>query len=246
LPPVTISPAPKTRRGNEPKVPRTTAQPTNRLRLQEAECKELLRLLANTGVRAAVRRYVRGQSVLDDGSANALYILTEGAIKAARYLPRGKLDLQLLGPWDAFGRMTPAGEPLLPDGAVAVTETEIVKIPGIFLKRAAKMQPEIALRIATLQEIKTLEYEERATRLLARSTQTRLADLLLWLNRKFGDAEQRIPLRLTHEELAAMIGCTRESVNEAMLGLRRRGLVSIERGRIQLLEPTALADLRNT
>jgi CRP-like cAMP-binding protein len=50
-------------------------------------------------------------------------------------------------------------------------------------------------------------------------------------------------LKLTHKELAGLIGATRETVSFAIVDLRRRGLVVTEGKRVVLLDAAALRQL---
>ena len=51
-----------------------------------------------------------------------------------------------------------------------------------------------------------------------------------------------IRLRLTQEELAKMISCTRESVAQALASLRQRGMLAVVRDRIVLLGHVRFGD----
>jgi len=52
-----------------------------------------------------------------------------------------------------------------------------------------------------------------------------------------------IDLRLTHQDLAAMVASTRESVTKVLNDMRSRGIVKIEGGRITLKDHAALERL---
>jgi CRP-like cAMP-binding protein len=79
--------------------------------------------------------------------------------------------------------------------------------------------------------------------LLPRKTEARLARLLPLLVEKFGeggpDGRRSLVLHLTRRDLAAMVGSTRESITVAV-----RGNLGMERGRVVVLDPGALAEIR--
>jgi CRP/FNR family transcriptional regulator len=58
-----------------------------------------------------------------------------------------------------------------------------------------------------------------------------------------GDGVVTIDLRLTHQDLAAMVASTRESVTKVLNEMRNRDLIEIEAGRITLKDSRALAEL---
>ena len=67
----------------------------------------------------------------------------------------------------------------------------------------------------------------------------RLAKKLIELGREFGVKDKdvvRIGLRLTQQDMADLVGTTRESINKELRILRERGLVSTEGDYIQLLD----------
>jgi CRP-like cAMP-binding protein len=71
----------------------------------------------------------------------------------------------------------------------------------------------------------------------------RLAGLLLDLAQRFGIRDARgviIDLRLTHRELAALIGATRETVSVTMVELRAAGLIRSEQRRVIILDEARL------
>jgi CRP/FNR family transcriptional regulator len=91
-----------------------------------------------------------------------------------------------------------------------------------------------------------VQYEELVKCLLPRETEVRLANLLPLLAQKFGQSRDglvKIDLRLTHQDLAAMVASTRESVTKVLNEMRNRDVIEVEAGRITLKDPAALAVL---
>src|SRR5215210_2586149 len=68
---------------------------------------ELLGLLHKAGAATVERRYAGGEVIFEEGDPdNALYVLTEGAVKLSRVCSGGKeATLMLLGPWETFGEL---------------------------------------------------------------------------------------------------------------------------------------------
>ena len=121
--------------------------------------------------------------------------------------------------------------------AEAVTECEVTKVPKVFVERAIRREPLVAFKLMTLLELRLVQYEELVKCLWPRETEVRLANLLPILAQKFGekrDGAVTIDLRLTHQDLAAMVASTRESVTKVLNEMRNRDLIEIESGRITL------------
>ncbi len=215
---------------------------------EERGCHRLLAALRETGTPLVRRRYEGGEDIYrGDDAGRALYVLTGGVAKLfvgyAGYVGSKDATFLLLGPWDFFGAF--AGGRKSQFSAGAVTDCEAIKVPGALVERAMRRQPEVALEMATLLEARLVEYEELLGCLLPRRTEVRLAKLLPILGRKFGETTGvgvAIGLRLTRGDLAAMVASTRESVTAAVNGLRKKGILEMEEGRIVLLDPERLAE----
>ena len=217
-------------------------------RLQEEECRSLLRLLEEMGIATANRNYAPGDAVYREGEyGDALYVLVSGVMKLFRpYSGSKEATLRLLRSWDIFGHLAFAGEARQRAYAEAVTDCVVTKVPKIFVERAVRQEPRVAFKIMTLLELRLVQYEELVKCLLPRETEVRLANLLPLLAQKFGDRRDgvvTIDLRLTHQDLAAMVASTRESVTKVLNEMRGRELIEVEAGRITLKDWRALAAL---
>lgn len=215
--------------------------------VQEQECRDLLAILRGMGIASADRVYLPGDAIYNEGEyGDALYVLISGVVKLFRpYSGSKEATLRLLKSWDIFGHLAFAGEAKQRAYAEAVTECKVTKVPKIFIERAIRREPRAALKMMTLLELRLVQYEELVRCLLPRETEVRLANLLPILARKFGERGDdgrsvTIDLRLTHQDLAAMVASTRESVTKVLNEMRNRGIVEIEGGRITLKDYATL------
>ncbi|WP_228282631.1 Crp/Fnr family transcriptional regulator [Rubrobacter tropicus] len=214
-------------------------------------CRRLLAALRETGTPLVRRSYDGGEEIYrGDDAGRTLYVLTGGVAKLfvgyAGYVGSKDATFLLLGPWECFGFSAFADGRKSRFSAGAVTDCEAIKVPGALVERAIRRRPEVALEMATLLETRLVEYEELLGCLLPRRTEVRLAKLLPILGRKFGettDVGVAIGLRLTRGDLATMVASTRESVTAAVIGLRKKGILEMEGGRIVLLDPERLAEI---
>ncbi len=83
--------------------------------------------------------------------------------------------------------------------------------------------------------------------LLSLDVKGRLAKALLRLAERHGRPSEKggtvIGVRLTHHDLAGMVGASRENVSRALAAFRKRGLVDYDASEIRLLAPAALRRL---
>lgn len=216
--------------------------------LQERECRDLLDLLAEMGIATADRTYSPGDAIYREGEyGDALYVVVSGVLKLFRpYSGSKEATLRLLRDWDIFGHIAFAGETKQRAYAEAVTECTVTKVPKVFVERAVRQDPRVAFKLMTLLELRLVQYEELVKCLLPRETEVRLANLLPILSQKFGESNGSavtIGLRLTHQDLAAMVASTRESVTKVLNEMRNREIIEIEGGRITLKDSRALTEL---
>ncbi len=216
--------------------------------LQEKECRDLLKMLGEMGIATADRVYSPGEAIYREGEyGDALYVVVSGVLKLFRpYSGSKEATLRLLRDWDIFGHIAFAGETKQRAYAEAVTECTVTKVPKVFVERAVRQDPRVAFKIMTLLELRLVQYEELVKCLLPRETEVRLANLLPILAQKFGKgggSEVTIGLRLTHQDLAAMVASTRESVTKVLNEMRNREIIEIESGRITLKNSRALTEL---
>jgi CRP-like cAMP-binding protein len=210
---------------------------------------ELLGLLHKAGAATVERRYASGEVIFEEGDPDdALYVLTDGVVKLSRsyseYSERKEATLMLLGPWEAFGELAFGRRAYQYARAEAVTACRLRKVPKVFVKRAVKTHPEVALKVVDLLQLELVRHWEMARCLRPYKAEAKLANLLPILARRFGGEEEGrlvIRLRLTQEELAKIISSTRESVTVALADLRRRGVLAVTDGRMIILDPAALA-----
>jgi CRP-like cAMP-binding protein len=106
--------------------------------------------------------------------------------------------------------------------------------------------PPLALGITKLIGLRRRRIERRLKSLLYRSNRDRLADLLVELAEQYGRRTPEgilIELKLSHQELASVIGSTRETVTLLLGQLQLEGLILVGRRRIVVRDLSRLAQL---
>lgn len=132
--------------------------------------------------------------------------------------------------------------------AEAYEDASLVAIGKDDFVRVMMRHPPMALRMIKLVGERRQRLENRVESLLFRSAHARLAGLFLDLAQSFGVRDSRgviINLKLTHKEIASLIGATRETVSFAILDLRADGLVVSEGKRVILVDEPRLKALRD-
>jgi CRP/FNR family transcriptional regulator len=191
----------------------------------------------------------RKQSIWKAGSpANTIYLVRSGIVKLFKVSDEGReLTLQFLAKDALFGELAVVSDLPHDTSAEAYEDVALVAISKDDFVRVMMRHPPMALRMIKLVGERRQRLENRVESLLFRSAHARLAGLFLDLAQSFGVRDSRgviINLKLTHKEIASLIGATRETVSFAILDLRADGLVLTEGKRVILVDEPKLKALR--
>ena len=200
----------------------------------------------------APRRYRHGEVVVGQGQAvTCLRLVVSGAVRLSAVVPNGReVVVGLLGSGDVFGELALLGGGPSPVQARALgAETAIVALPIETLREVVRRAPASAEELLRLVASRLHHTAGALEEALAHDVPTRVSLRLRDLARSHGTAAVdgvRLPPRLTQDELARMVGATRESVNRTLSSLTARGLVRFE-GRCYVVpDPEALAAAAET
>lgn len=190
-----------------------------------------------------------GQRLFAQGDeCDQVYILCGGYVKLTACSAHGrKLIVRIAGPGAVLGLHAAVS-----DGSYEVTAETLREVRLRSIRR-----DEFAAFLGTHREmnervVQCLCQEYRyvlqdACRIaLTESVAARLARLLLDLGSQIGDlttGECKIPLLLTHEEIASMTCTTRETITRTLGQFRKEGILSIEGSMVTLHHPALLASV---
>jgi CRP/FNR family transcriptional regulator len=189
------------------------------------------------------RRYRKGDTIFERGdSGDALYIVKEGLVKLASHSRRGTESiLHLLPPGAIFGELI-LSEEKRAFTALAGTDAAVSVLPKQALVDLLTTVPAFAMNFTRLLSQRLAKVEREHAGFGHTWSYHRLANVLLKLGAEHGVKNTHgtaISLRLTHEELANLIGTTRETVSAQMGRFRRMGMVRRE-GKTLILNVTKL------
>ncbi len=173
----------------------------------------------------------------------ALFILKSGRVRIFRVTEDGKaLTMAILEPGAVFGEMLLVGQRMYDNYAEALEHSAICQLSVAEVERNFLSDPRIAVRISRLLGEQVIRLEERLTDLALRPLAARVASTVL----KLADATP-VPrfgrpavVRLTHEQLAGLVGASREATSKTMADFAAHNLIRQGRGRIIIQDPAAL------
>jgi CRP-like cAMP-binding protein len=174
-----------------------------------------------------------------------VYYLKRGQIKLTVVSPAGReCLLVILVAGDIFGELCLAGPGRRQETATAMAKSLVTVLPSTqFLVRLSRdsllegLVQYLALRVADQQEV--------IAQLVTVDSEQRLGAILLDLARRLGKQAPgsiRIEQRLTHEELAAMVGTTRQRVCGFLQHFRTLGLIEFSAERHLVVREGKLAE----
>jgi len=184
-------------------------------------------------------KYRRGETIYLPGDpSDTIFFLRKGRVKLAYLDESGKrLTLMICGRGEPFGEMALAGEEQRTLIAEALENVELCAVSKEELLRFAEETPSLSLRITKLVGLRFLEIENRLEDLIFKDVHTRLARLLVKLGDRYGvpdDGGVRIDIKITHQDIAELIGSARETTSVALGEFQQEGLIEKSRSRIFL------------
>ncbi|MDQ4489263.1 Crp/Fnr family transcriptional regulator [Sinomonas sp. ASV486] len=175
---------------------------------------------------------------------SALFILKTGRIRVFRVAEDGKaLTLAILEPGAVFGEMVLVGQRMYDSYAEAIEDSRVCQLGVEDVERFLLSDPRIAVRVSRLLGERVAELEGRLADLALRPLPARVASTLLSMAgspapSRFGRTTPTV--RLTHEQVAGLLGATREATSKVLSEFASRGLIRQGRGRIGLQDPAGL------
>ncbi len=208
--------------------------------------------LLSADTKRAVARLLRlrlvedGQAIYSIGDPGPeCYFIRSGRVRVLDYSSSGReLQLMNLRAGASFGETSLIDGLPRSDNAYALGETELLVLGRPEFQQLGARFPEIArslnlhlsyrLRLAAsaIKDASILALRDRLPRLLSR---------LAYSHGLRGDDRMILIEDVSHQDLADMLGATRQSVSRELKSLERAGLVELRYRRIVLPDPDALA-----
>ena len=181
-----------------------------------------------------------------DPSSN-VYLLKKGRVKIANTAPNGKeVTFDILEPGEVFGELDVLEDAPRSTSAETLDDAVICVIPRKDFDQYLAMHPTVMCKLTKLIGLRRKKIQSRVEDLVFREVPARLAHLLSELGKTEGVVEKqgiRLKVKLTHQEMANLIGCSRETVSTTMGQFRDDGLIQIDGRTITILKPDGLSRL---
>src|ERR1051325_386679 len=195
-------------------------------------------ILFKEQMRNSLQRETRSSSAINIAKDDYVYTVGE-AIEMVYFIESGKVKLVMVSPegrecmlaihgaGDIFGELCLSGLTGRLETATAMEETVLKQVPcGRFLERLAK--DSLLEGFIKYLTVRVADQQEVIANLVTVDSEQRLGQTLLQIARKHGLKDPRsirIELKISHEELASMVGTTRPRISVFMQRFRNLGLI---------------------
>ena len=186
--------------------------------------------------------FPRGTTIFDEGEpGDRLYIIISGKVKLARHSVDGRENLlTVMGPSDMFGELSIFDPGPRTSSAICVTEVTAATMDSGMLQQWITEHPEIPQQLLRVLARRLRRTNNSLADLIFTDVPGRVAKALLQLANRFGTQEGgalRVHHDLTQEEIAQLVGASRETVNKALAEFAHRGWIRLE-GKSVLISDT--------
>lgn len=183
----------------------------------------------------------KGQTLFQEGqTGDRLYLVKTGKVKLSHASGDGRESVfMVLGPGDMFGELSLFDPGPRTSTAIAVTDSEILGLGHSDLKPWLQDRPEVAQALLQALAHRLRRTSETMSDLVFADVPGRVAKALLELGEKFGSKTGTglsVHHDLTQEELAQLVGASRETVNKALADFATRGWIRLETRSVELLD----------
>lgn len=188
----------------------------------------------------------RGTIIFAEGEiGDHMYVIVEGKIKLGHASPDGRESLMaVLGPGEIFGELSLFDPGPRTATATALTDARILALGNTSLRPWLAGRPEVAEALLAALARRLRRTNDALADLVFSDVPGRVAKALLDLADKFGEVTPEgllVKHDLTQEELAQLVGASRETVNKALADFAQRGWVRVDQREVLLLSLDRLA-----
>ncbi|MFD7279477.1 Crp/Fnr family transcriptional regulator [Streptomyces sp. NPDC059862] len=199
---------------------------------------------------APMKTYNAGEILYSPAQpSEVLFILKRGRVRIFRVSADGRaLTTAIISPGTIFGEMVLLGQHMYGNYAEALDDSVVCVMSRADVHRLLLTDARIAARITAILGRRLADLEQRLSDSVFKTVAQRVATTLTTLTTAQPPASPLRPvgrhpqIALTHEQLAALAGTSRETCTKVLRDYAERGLLRLGRGRITVLDTERLKD----
>ncbi|WP_109688019.1 Crp/Fnr family transcriptional regulator [Tumebacillus permanentifrigoris] len=191
--------------------------------LDEEELSKVSQLLLRRNFADKTGLFLQGDPL------HTVYFIISGKVKIYRNDEAGREQVvTVLQEGDMFPHVGFFSTGTYPAHAVMIESGEMLTLSTARFRHLIESTPTLCLKLLAVIEHKYMELQARLSEMVMHDTHGRLVLMLVRLSRLHGEpcgGRQRLNVSITNQELANMIGTSRETVNRMLNQLKRDGAV---------------------
>lgn len=196
--------------------------------------------------KARIKKFSKGASIyLPSDIADGTFLLAEGRVRIGSTTPDGKqCILGFVEPGEIFGELSLVDSGSREERAEAAVASTLIVLPSDHVRTLMEHSANLSLGVSKLIGLRRKRVERRLRSLLFRNNRDRLTHLLVELAEQYGNATANgieLGIRLSHQDLASIIGATRETVTTLLGEMQSEGILTIKRQRLIITNLPALS-----
>jgi CRP/FNR family cyclic AMP-dependent transcriptional regulator len=183
----------------------------------------------------------RGQTLFKEGDAgDRLFVVVDGKLKLGTTSNDGRENLlSILGPGDMFGELSLFDPGPRTATATAVVDSKLLALANYQVIGWVKEHPQVSLQLLGRLAQRLRKANDVLSDLVFADVPGRVAKAIIELGERFGtkkDDGLHVNHELTQEELAQLVGASRETVNKALADFATRGWIKLEPRAVIILD----------
>jgi CRP/FNR family transcriptional regulator len=195
------------------------------------------------------RSYSKGSFIFQEGDpGEGFHFVISGKVKIVKGSDDGlEHTIKILQPGDVFAEVLLFTTLPYPATAVAAENSRIGMIKNSDLEKLILTNSQLALQLIKALSQRLIYAQRKIKDLALNDVMSRTAEILVSLARDHGHRDEKghitLLLDMPRQELANLVGTTRESVTRSLSSLKRDNVIDFDGRRIIILEPEKLQSL---
>ena len=196
-----------------------------------------------------IRRYDKGETIFSEGdAAERICFVIDGRVKIVKAAGSRDIILEILGAGEPVGVVAVFERRAFPASAITMEASTILSIPEREFFQLLESRSEMVRHLLGGLTMRLMMVNKRLADMTG-SVEARASRLFLTLAERMGvtrDGGTYIPLALSRQELADLLGTTLETTIRLMSRWQKENLVATERDGFVILDRAALAAVSGT
>ena len=183
--------------------------------------------------RMEMREVRRRQVIYIPGDpGQSVFFLNGGRVKISKVTRDGReLTLAYRVPGQIFGELCLGEGNPREEMAEAMENALVTEVDREVFEKIVDRNPRLAFELMHVSNQRRQDVENKVARLIFRDVNAKLADLLISLGEEYGVEDARgtlVAIKITHQEMANLIGSTRETVSLTLSQFKKQGLITMD------------------